>query len=53
MDIESVKKAAKEELRQEEFRAAVDKYKEKLKNKRKIFNRIFPWKIIIVRKDKI
>lgn len=51
MDIEEVKKQAELEIKTEDFRAAVDKYKEKLRNRKGLWNRLFPWKIIIIRKD--
>jgi len=53
IDIEKVKKQAKAELEVEAFAAAVEKYKEKLRNKKSLWDRIFPWKIVILRKGDI
>ncbi len=51
MDIEDVKKQAKEELKVESFRKQVEAYKEKLRNKKTIWDRIFPYKVIILKKE--
>lgn len=52
MNIASVEKAAKEELDREEFRIAVEKCKAKLREKRaqSWLTKVFPWKIVIVRR---
>jgi sugar (pentulose or hexulose) kinase len=50
IDIETVKRQAHAEYEHELFRAAVEKYKEKLRTKRSIWDRLFPWRVIIVRK---
>lgn len=52
MDIEAVKTQARLELDQEAFRKAVDAYKEKLKAKT-LWDVLFPWRIIIVRREKL
>jgi hypothetical protein len=49
-DIERIRHQATVEFEHELFRAAVDKYKEKLR-KRSWFDRIFPWRIVFIRKD--
>lgn len=51
MDIEKVKKQAKKEFEEEQFRVAVDEYKNRLKQKSLRWSKIFPYKILIVRKD--
>jgi hypothetical protein len=53
MDIEQIKKQARKEIAEEDFRKAVDEYKEKLRSRRSVWDRIMPFKIIILRKDKI
>lgn len=50
MDIEQVKKQALKEIAEEDFRDAVNKYKEKLRNKKSLWHKIFPYKIIIIRR---
>lgn len=50
-DIEQIKRQALAEYEHELFRAAVEKYKEKLRQKRSLWDRIFPFRIIVVRKD--
>jgi hypothetical protein len=52
MDIEQIKKQARKEIAEEDFRKAVDEYKVKLRNRRSIWDKIIPYKIIIVRKGK-
>lgn len=51
MDIDKIKQQAIEELQAEYFRAAVERYKLHLKYRNRFWNRLFPWKIIILRKD--
>lgn len=48
--MEDVIKQAKLEYEQEKFREAVEKYKVKLRTKRSFWDRVFPYKIIILRK---
>lgn len=52
MDIAEIKKRAIKELEDERFRKAVENYKEKLKNKKNIWDRLFPYKITITKKEK-
>ena len=52
MNIEEVKKSAKKELEEELFREAVVRYKEKLKTKRSLWDLIFPYKIVLIKKEK-
>ena len=51
MDLDNIKKQAQQELEQERHRDAVKKYKEKLKNKKSIWDRIFPYKLIVIKKE--
>jgi hypothetical protein len=51
MDLEIIKKQAIEEVRQEEYRAAVEQYKKQLREYRSLWDRIFPYKIIFIRKE--
>lgn len=52
MNLEEVKKQALKELEDEEFRRAVEQYKIKLQ-KQTIWDRIFPWKLVIIKKEKL
>lgn len=51
MDLNKIKEQALNELKEEEFREAVEKMKFKLKNKKNIWDKIFPYRLIIVRKE--
>lgn len=50
MDLNKIKAQAEKELRDENFRHAVDKYKEKLRAK-KWWHKIMPFKIVIIRRE--
>ena len=50
MNIEAIKEQAKKELDDEEFRSKVEKYKNKLREKRSLIDIIFPYRIIIIKK---
>jgi pyruvate-formate lyase-activating enzyme len=52
-DIKAIAAQAHKELEEEKWRRAVDAYKEKLRNQKPLWYCIFPWKIIIVRKEKL
>ena len=56
MDLEfnadEILEKAKAELQETYYRRAIDKQKEKLLNKKSIWDKIFPYKLIIIRKDK-
>lgn len=52
MDLNKVREQAKKELEEERFRKAVEDYKVKLKTKKSFLDKLFPYKILIVRKDK-
>jgi len=53
MNTEQIKKQAQQEIAEEDFRKSVDDYKTKLRARRSIWDIILPFKIIIIRKDKI
>jgi len=52
LDIEQIKDKALKELQDEIFREEVEKYKQKLKNKKSLWNKLFPCKILIIKKGK-
>ena len=52
MDIEDVKRAARKELKEEYFREAVEKEKERLRSKVSLWDRVFPYRIVIVPKKR-
>lgn len=51
LDLAKIKETASAELRAEKFRAAVDKEKERLRTRKTLWDRIFPYSITIVRKE--
>lgn len=53
MNIYEIKKQAQKELDEEQFRHAVERYKDKLRKSRSLWDKIIPFKIIIVRKEKL
>jgi len=53
MNIEKIRKQAEKELAHERYREAVDKYKEKLRNQRSLWDRLFPFRIIIIKKESV
>ena len=50
MNKEEIKRQAEREIKEEAFRKAVDKMKEKLRAK-KWYHSLFPWKIVIIKRD--
>lgn len=48
MDVDLIIKTAKQEYENELFRMAVEKEKERLRNKVSIWNRIFPYRIVVI-----
>ncbi len=48
--IARVKSSAEGEFKEELFREAVEREKERLRKRRSLWNRIFPWRIIIIKK---
>lgn len=53
VDMGNVKKVAQAELEDEEFHREVEKMKIKLKEKKTFWDRIFPWEILIIKKEVI
>lgn len=49
-NLDTIITQAKLEIEQEDFRVAVEKCKVNLRLKRSLWSRIFPWKIVIIRK---
>ena len=49
---EEIRNAANEEYRQELFREAVEKYKEQLRTRKSFWDRVFPYKLIVIKKGK-
>ena len=52
INMDEVKAKATKELQEEMFREQVEKYKAKLRDKKSFWNSIFPYKFIVIRKDK-
>jgi len=52
MNIEAIKKQALKEIQEEDFRKEVDKYKDKLRNHKSAWDKIFPYKIIVIKKER-
>lgn len=50
MDIKKIQEQAKEELKEECFREAVEKEKQRLRTHIPLWDRVWPWKITIRRK---
>lgn len=50
MEIEQIQAQAKKEIAEEKFRQAVDAEKERLRQHRPFWNRVFPWVIVIKRR---
>ncbi len=53
MELELIKAQALKEIEQEDFKIAVDKYKKKLREKRSLWDLLFPWKIVILKKENL
>lgn len=52
VDPKAVFEMARLELEQELFREAVEQEKRKLREKNSLWDRVFPWRIVIIRKGK-
>jgi len=52
MDVDSVRRQAVKELKDERFHEAVEKEKDKLRKKRKLWDVIFPYSVVFVKKKK-
>tara|TARA_R110002020_G_scaffold182855_1_gene378685 strand:+ start:625 stop:777 length:153 start_codon:yes stop_codon:yes gene_type:complete len=50
MNLEEIKKQAESEVKNEEFRKAVDVYKKKMRAK-KWWHKLVPFKIVILKRD--
>ena len=50
MSFETIKRQAQIEFEHEQYRAAVEAYKVKLRTKRSVWDRLFPWRIVFVRR---
>ncbi len=55
MNLDNVIEQAEIELKEEEFRQAVEVYKVKLRRKQKesLLSKLFPYKIVFIRRDKL
>lgn len=53
IELYQVIKDAHEELKAELHREAVEKYKQKLREKKSIWDRIFPYKLVLVKKRSV
>lgn len=51
MNIDKIKKQAKQEYDYEVFREQVELYKQKLRTKKSFFKKIFPYKILIIKEN--
>lgn len=51
MEIDKIKNQAIKEIEEEDFRKEVEKYKERLKNKQSFWDKVFPYKILIIKKE--
>jgi hypothetical protein len=51
-DPKEIMRQAETEVREERFRQAVEIAKEKIRKMRPVWDRLFPFRIILVRKDK-
>lgn len=51
VNIEKIKLQAEKEIKEEMFKKRVDEYKTKLKEKRNMWDRIFPYKLLIIKKE--
>lgn len=51
-DFLKIEMEATKQIHAEEFQKAVDLKKQQLRNKKSIWDKVFPWRIMIIRKDK-
>lgn len=52
MNVKEIELQARKELDEELFREQVEKHKEYLKSKKTIWDTLFPYRIIIIKKEK-
>lgn len=50
VNVEAAKEQALKEIREEEHRAAVDRFKRQFRDRRSLLDRLFPYRLIIVKK---
>lgn len=50
MNLQEIRAAALKEIAEEDFRYEVRRYKQKLREKKTLWDRIFPYKILIIKK---
>ena len=53
MNVNDIMKQAHAEIEAENSRAAVNQAKIKIRNKGSFWNKVFPWKIVFVKKSEI
>lgn len=51
MDIEKVKQQAMFEIKEEDFRKEVEKVKQKIRSKCSFWDKVFPYKVLIIKKE--
>jgi len=51
LDIDKIQAQARKELYEDKFKEAVEKEKAKILAHKPLMHRIFPWKIIVIRRD--
>ena len=51
MDLLKVKEVALLEYEEEKFRELVEEEKDRLRQHKSLWDRVFPWKLFIIRKD--
>ena len=51
MNVEKIKGQALKEIQEEDFRKEVDKYKQRLKERKTLWDVLCPYKILIVKKE--
>lgn len=49
-ELQQIKQQAKQEFKEEKMRAEIEKVKQKLREKKPFWQKIFPFKIVIVRR---
>lgn len=50
MNLELIRKQAEDELAAERHREAVDSYKLKIKNRKSLLDKIFPYRVVLIKK---
>lgn len=52
IDPKEIMKQAEAEIREEQFRAAVELAKAKIRKRRPFWDRVFPWRVVFISKRK-